>query len=147
MTEVQTLSITIDGRKPPGWLGYPPGSGRSQDVVNPPGNTRWPGSFRAILIAAAAFGAEQSAQRVEGGAIIGIRVKPAMALGADAALLADKQGAAKQIRPDRQAVEAPLVAFRADADQRGSLSEQRELDRLRAGRPAITRLGHAGAMT
>src|SRR4051795_128047 len=29
MTGVRTSSITIDGLKPPGRLGYPPGSGRS----------------------------------------------------------------------------------------------------------------------
>ena len=42
-----------------------------------------------------------------------MRIEPAAAFGADAAPLAEQQGAAEQVGPDLHAVEAPLVALRA----------------------------------
>ena len=56
-------------------------------------------------------------------------IEAAPAFGADAAPLAEQQGAAEQIGPDLHAVEAPFVALRPDADQRGGVREQRQLDR------------------
>ena len=62
-----------------------------------------------------------------------MRIQPSAAFGADAAPLAEQQGAAEQVGPDLHAVEAPFVALGADAAQRGGLGEQRQLDRRRAG--------------
>jgi hypothetical protein len=58
-----------------------------------------------------------------------MRIQPSPAFGADAAPLAEQQGAAEQVGPDLHPVEAPLVALGADPDQRGGLGEQRQLNR------------------
>ena len=58
-----------------------------------------------------------------------MRIQPAAAFGADAAPLAEQQGAAEQVGPDLHPVEAPLVMLGADADQRGGFREQRQLNR------------------
>ena len=71
----------------------------------------------------------EAGERIDRGAGIGMRIEPAAAFGADAAPLAEQQGAAEQVGPDLHAVEAPFVALGADADQRGGFREQRQLDR------------------
>ncbi len=91
------------------------------------------GSPRTVLIAAAAFGAEDGGESVESGAGVGMGIEPAAAFGANAAPLAHEQGAAEEVRPDLHAVEAPLVAVGSDADEGGFFREERELDGLRAG--------------
>ena len=58
-----------------------------------------------------------------------MRIQPSPAFGADAAPLAKQQGAAEQVGPDLHPVEAPFVMLRTDADQRGGLREQRQLNR------------------
>jgi len=83
-----------------------------------------------VPVAAAALGAGKLGEGVDGGAGVRVRVEADAALGADAAPLVGEQRAAEQVGPDRQAVEAPFVAVRPDADQRGLVGEQRELDRL-----------------
>src|SRR5580704_782381 len=57
-----------------------------------------------------------------------MRLKPTPSLGANAAPLADQQSVAEQVGPDFQSVEAPLVAFGTDADQRHGFREERKLD-------------------
>ena len=99
-----------------------------------PSRSMAPWSCRAILIAATALGVDDLGEGVDGGARIGMGIEPAAAFGADAAPLADQQSAAEQVGPDLQAVEAPFVEFRPDADQRGGLGEQRQLDRARVAR-------------
>ena len=64
-------------------------------------------------------------QRVERGAGVGVRFEASAAFSADAAPVADQQGAAEQVGPDVQPVVAELVALGADADQRGAVREQR----------------------
>ena len=56
-------------------------------------------------------------------------IEAAPTFGSDAAPLAQQQGAPEQIGPDLHPVEAPFVALRPDADQRGGFREQRQLDR------------------
>ena len=85
---------------------------------------------RAVLVAAAAFAAGEPGEGVEGGAGVGVRVEADAALGADAAPVAGEQGAAEQVGPDGEAVEAPLVALGPDAGERRLVGEQRELERL-----------------
>jgi hypothetical protein len=51
------------------------------------------------------------------------------ALSPDAAPLAEQQSVAEQVGPNFDTVEAPLVASRANADQRDRLGEERKLDR------------------
>jgi hypothetical protein len=97
-------------------------------------------SPRTVLIAAAAFGAEDGGESVEGGAGVGMGIEPAAAFGADAAPLAHEKGAAEEVRPDLHAVEAPLVTVGSDADEGGFFREERELDGLRAG--CFARFGH-----
>ena len=104
-----------------------------------PAWSAWPasgaaiGSRAAVLIAAAALAPGEACERVDGGAGIGMRIQPAPSLGADAAPLAEQECAAEQVWPDLHAIEAPFIAFGADAAQRGSVGEQRQLDRRRTG--------------
>ena len=94
---------------------------------------RWPsgaGHAGLVPVAAAALGAGEPGEGVDGGAGVGVRIEADAALGADAAPLAGQQRAAEQVGPDRHAVEAPLVPLRPDAGQRGLVGEQRELERL-----------------
>jgi hypothetical protein len=83
--------------------------------------------------AAAALGPQQGGQRVDRGAEIGMWIEPAMACGADAAPLADQEGAAEQIGPDFHPGIAPFVQRRADADERGRFGKQHQLGRRRPG--------------
>jgi hypothetical protein len=53
-------------------------------------------SRAAILIAAAALAPGEASKRIDGSAGIGMRIKPASSLGADATPLADQQRATKQ---------------------------------------------------
>ena len=70
-----------------------------------------------VLIAAAALGAGELGEGVDGGAGVGVGIEADAALGADAAPLAGEQRAAEQVGPDRQAVEAPFVALGPDAGE------------------------------
>ena len=71
-----------------------------------------------------------------------MRIQPAAAFGADAAPLAEQQGAAEQVGPDLHPVEAPLVALGVDADQRGGLREQRQLNRDGRRESGFRAFGH-----
>jgi len=71
-----------------------------------------------------------------------MRIQPSPAFGADAAPLAEQQGAAEQVGPDLHPVEAPLVALGVDADQRGSLREQRQLNRDGRRESGFRAFGH-----
>jgi hypothetical protein len=83
----------------------------------------------AVPVTPAALPRRQAGEGIEGRPRIGMRLQPAASFGADATPLADQQGMAEQVGPDFQAVEAPLIAFGADADQRHGFREERELDR------------------
>ena len=78
---------------------------------------------------------------IEGRARIRVRIEPAAAFGADAAPLAGEQGAAEQVGPDLQPVEAPFVPLGPDTDQAGGLRKQRQLDRGGWTGPVLRRLG------
>ena len=82
-------------------------------------------SRRAVPITPSPLGPQQPSQGIDGGA--GIGVEAAAAMGADAAPVADEEGAAEQVGPDVEAVEVPFVAFGADADQGRVFGEQRQL--------------------
>ena len=69
-------------------------------------------------------------------------MRQAAAFGTEAAPLAGKQGAAEQVGPDLEPVEAEFVALSADADQRGRFCEERQLDRRRPGRGLVRAFGH-----
>jgi hypothetical protein len=58
-----------------------------------------------------------------------MRLQSPAALSPDAAPLAEQQSVAEQVGPNFDTVEAPLVASRANADQRDRLGEERKLDR------------------
>ena len=93
-----------------------------------------------VLVAAAALGAGELGEGVDGGAGVGVGIEADAALGADAAPLAGQQRAAEQVGPDRHAVEPPFVAVGPDAGQGHRLGEERELDRFSVhDRPAVRR--------
>jgi hypothetical protein len=77
------------------------------------------------------LGPEDLAEGVDRRTGIGMWIEPARAFGADAAPLADQEGAAEQIGPDLHPVVAPFVQRRADADERGRFGKQRQLGRRR----------------
>ena len=52
-----------------------------------------------------------------------MRIQPSPSLGADAAPLAEQECAAEQVWPSLYAIEAPSIAFGADAAQRGSVGD------------------------
>ena len=66
----------------------------------------------AVPVAAAALGADQPGEGVDRSTGVGVGIEAQPGGAADAAPLAGKPGAAEQIRPDRDAVEAGLVARR-----------------------------------
>jgi hypothetical protein len=68
--------------------------------------------MRRGLVAAAPFLPHQPCQGVERGPRVGVGIEPSAAFGAEAAPLAEQQGAAEQVGPDLHAVEAPFVALR-----------------------------------
>ena len=57
------------------------------------------------------------------------------ALGSDAAPVAGEEGAAEEVGPDGETVEAPFVAFGTDAGEMGVVGEEGELDGFGHGRP------------
>jgi hypothetical protein len=77
------------------------------------------------VVAALALLPCQTRQCVDGGARIGVWVEPAATFGADAAPLAQQQGAAEQVGPDFHAVIAPHVELGPNAGERRRLWEQR----------------------
>ena len=79
-------------------------------------------------------------QCVDGGARIGMGIKAPPPMGADAAPVADQQGAAEQVGLDRQPIVAPFVVLGTHAHQRGGFREERQLDR--PGRKWFAALGH-----
>src|SRR5487761_1630930 len=64
-------------------------------------------SCRVVPIAAAALGARQPGERIDGSAGVGIGVEAEMPAGADAPPIAGQQRVAKELGPHRQPVEAP----------------------------------------
>jgi hypothetical protein len=70
-----------------------------------------------------------------------MRIQPASSFGADVAPLAQQQRATEQVRPDLDPIESPFVMFRADADQRRGVREQRQLNRHGTHRRVRERLG------
>ena len=93
-----------------------------------------PGSRWRFAIAAAALGAEEAGECVEGGAGVRVGVEAEAAFCADAAPLAGEEGVAEEVWPDGEAVEAPFVALGADAGEAGLVGEEGELDRFGHGR-------------
>jgi len=71
-----------------------------------------------------------------------MRIQPSPAFGADAAPLAEQQGAAEQVGLDLHPVEPPLVALGADADQRGGFREKRQLNRDGRRESGFRAFGH-----
>jgi len=63
-------------------------------------------------------------QSIEGGTWIGMWIKTLMSCCADAAPLPQQNRAAEQIRTDRQAVEAPLIALGANPRERDRIRKQ-----------------------
>lgn len=98
--------------------------------------------YGAILVAAVALFPDQHGECVAGGAGITMRIEPAAALGADAAPLAQQQGAAEQVGPDFHPVEPPFVLVRPDAGEAGLVGKEGELQRF--GHEACS--GHWGAI-
>ena len=99
-------------------------------------------SYAPLLIAAAALPPREAGECIDGSAGIGMRIQPPVAFGADAAPLAKQQGAAEQVGPDLHPVEALLVALGTDADQRGGLREQRQLNRHGRRESGFRAFGH-----
>jgi hypothetical protein len=112
------------------------------------------------VVAAPALGLEQGGQGINGGPGIGVWIETPAAAGAETAPVADQQGAAEQVgrswlkvpsgeaggnsqrRGDFQAVEAPFIAFGADANEGGGFREERKLDRRRACGAGFAAFGH-----
>jgi hypothetical protein len=104
------------------------------------GEAAW--SRAPVLIAAPALPPGEAGECVEGSPRICVWIEAAAPFSANAAPLAEQQGASEQIGPNLHAVEAPFVALRPDADQRSGFREQRQLDRQGARSSAFLTLGH-----
>jgi hypothetical protein len=66
-------------------------------------------------IASPTFHANNSSQCVDGGAPVGMGIKPDSARCPDPAPMTHQQRAAKQVRPDLQPIVSPFVYFRSNA--------------------------------
>lgn len=140
---VRTRLCRVQARPGPG-----EGSGAALLIFWP---ERWSATWscRALAITAAAPGTDAGGEGVDGGARIGMLVKPVPAGGADAAPSADEEGAAEQIGPDLKTVKVVFVAIGADADEGGGFREERELDGSGPGEGGLAAFGHgvAGSVT
>jgi len=140
---VRTRLCRVQGRLGPG-----EGSGAALLIFWP---ERWSATWSssALAIAAAALGTDAGGEGVDGGAGVGMLVKPMPARGADAAPSADEEGAAEQVGPDLEAVEAFFIAIGADADEGGGFREERELDGGGPSGGGLAAFGHgvAGSVT
>ena len=99
-------------------------------------------SKHAIAIAAAAFGAGASGQRVDSGARVGMVIETVAAACAATTPTADQQGAAEQVGPDLEAVVAVLVALGQGADKSCGFREEWELDRSGPSKGRFATFGH-----
>ena len=90
------------GAEPPLWL-YPSPWFHSGPCLE--------GSRGGFAIAAAAFAAGEGGEGVEGGAWVRVGVEAEVAFGSDAAPVAGEEGAAEEVGPDGEVVEAPFIAL------------------------------------
>ena len=73
------------------------------------------------------FAAGEGGEGVEGGAWVRVGVEAEVAFGSDAAPVAGEEGAAEEVGPDGEVVEAPFIALGSDADEAGVVGEEGEL--------------------
>ena len=80
-----------------------------------------------FAITTASFAAGEGGEGVESGAWVWVGVEAEVAFGSDAPPVAGEEGAAEEVGPDGEVVEAPFVALGPDADEASVVGEEWEL--------------------